>query len=537
MNAKRPLLAVISGAVLALMALLGATDTAHADFNPSYEISIVEPRGGANSDWVLDFSLPEGDVQFGAAVFFIPGEWGITSGDDIPIGSVAGTLTAAATLGIINGPCNNVLPVEFIMLNASTDITDTVVYLDDDDNGDPDYFEDKDDSGLQDGFEKYPDFITRALVDEDDQPLQPIRRVAGITIVAGVNVLLQFLVFEPGTFIDEKIPNDVELGYPSVTLLQNVGDPDADPIPGAITDFCTPLLTQITSFGITRDNACTDTSAERLDPLCDVSSVVLLACDDTDDNDGDQTTNDGCPTVGDGAETACDDDVDDDSDGWVNDGCPAVEEPENSTPTEPDESGVAISTNPAEGTYTFTVIAAGQRDADGDGIENGMDTCAFDVNEGDPRIKGDGDLDEDGLDAACDPNDNETNSDNDTPDGDGYTNRQDNCPLIANGELEEDVPGVGNQRDSDDDSIGDACDPDPDNADAQGELVFATVSPEVSIGPGGAPTDGATPPADSDDDGGGGATIIIVIAVIAAVVVLGGGAFYFMRRGGTAGRS
>lgn len=546
MNAKLPLLAVISGAVLALVALLGATDTARADFNPSYEISIVEPRGGASSDWLLDFSLPEGDVQFGAAVFFIPGEWGITSGDDIPIGAVSGTLTAAATLGIINGPCNNVLPVEFTMLNASIDVTDTVSYLDaepeaDEEgydpnnpgNGEPDYSEDKDGSGLQDGFEKYPDFITRTIVDEDDQPQQPIRRVAGITIVAGVKVLLQFLVFEPGTFIDEQIPNDVELGYPSVTLLQNAGDPDADPIPGAITDFCTPLLTKITNFGITRDNTCTDTSAERLDPLCEVSSVVLLECDDGDDNDGDQTANDGCPTVGDGAETACDDDVDDDSDGRVNDGCPAVEEPENSTPTEPDESGVAISTNPAEGTYTFTVIAAGQRDADGDGYENSMDTCAFDVNEGDPRIKGDGDLDEDGLDAICDPNDNEINSDNDLPEGDGYTNRQDNCPLIANGELEEDVPNAGNQRDSDDDSIGDACDPNPDDPDTEGELVFGTVSPEVSIGPGAAPSDGATPAVDSDDDGGGGAAIIIVIAVIAAVVVLGGGAFFFMRRRGT----
>lgn len=234
MNAKLPLLAVISGAVLALVALLGATDTARADFNPSYEISIVEPRGGASSNWVLDFSLPEGDVQFGAAVFFIPGEWGITSGDDIPIGAVSGILTAAATLGIINGPCNNVLPVEFTMLNASIDVTDTVSYLDaepeaDEEgydpnnpgNGEPDYSEDKDGSGLQDGFEKYPDFITRTIVDEDDQPQQPIRRVAGITIVAGVKVLLQFLVFEPGTFIDEDIPNDVELGYPSVTLLQN----------------------------------------------------------------------------------------------------------------------------------------------------------------------------------------------------------------------------------------------------------------------------------------------------------------------------
>ena len=528
MKPKLPLLAVISGVVLALLAVVGTSDTASADFNPEFELTVIDPQGGANSDVALDFRLPKGDVQFGAAVFFIPTDWEITPGEDAPIGSIAGTVTAVATLGIINGACADVLPVEFIMLNSSIDTSDTVVYLDDDDNGDPDYFEDKDGNGLQDGFERYPDFITRALVDEDGQPLQPIRRLAGITIIAGVNVLLQFLIFEPGTFIDEEIPNDPELGYPSVTLLQNVGDPESEPIPGAITDFCTPLVTVITTFGVTRDNACTDTSAERLDPLCDVSSVVFLECDNLRDDDGDQTVNDGCPTVGDVAETICDNADDDDGDGWVNVGCPAVEEPENSTPTEPDESGVTLSTNPAEGTYTFTLIAAGQRDAEGDGYENALDTCPFDINEGDPRVKGEGDFDGDGLDAACDPNDDETNSDEDL---DGYTNRQDNCPLDANGELEEDVPNAGNQTDRDDDGIGDACDPNPDDPDTEGELVFGTISQTVTIGPGGDPP--AQDGTDGDDDDGGGATIIIIIAIIAAVAILGGGAFFLMRRGST----
>lgn len=547
MKLKLPLLTGVACAVLALTALVGTTDTARADFNPTYEIAISESEAGATSNWTFDFGVPKGDSMFGAAVFFIPSEFIITPGDEIPIGAVVGTVNAIATLGIINGACDSSLPVDFIMLNASIDITDTVVYLDEDPepgedgydpqnpgNDVPDYYEDRDDNGLQDGIEKYPDFITRTLVDEDDQPLQPIRRAAGITVVAGAEVLLQFLIFEPGTFIDEDIPSDPELGYPAVTLLQNAGDPDFDPIPGPITDFCSPLITNIVSFGISKDNTCTDSGVERPDPICSVGSAKLLQCDNTRDDDADKFINDGCPTVGDAEEAACDDNVDDDGDGAVNDGCPAVDEPEDNTPTDPDESGIVLLTNPSAGTYTFILIAAGQRDADGDGYENSLDTCAFVTNVGDPRIKGDGDLDFDGLDAACDPNDDApsggTNSDEDL---DGFINRQDNCPLDANGENED------NQRDTDDDGIGDVCDPNPDNPDTEGELIFGRVDLDVTIGAGGPPdgdtTDDDTTGGADDDDDGGSAILFIIIGIIAAVVVLGGGAFFLSRRSGSGG--
>ena len=476
-----PRLVFIASSLIGLLAfvlIIGGTDTAYGQtFNPTYEITLVDPTPGANSDFTTEFGLPVGDVNFGGVVFFVPEEWGITPADEIPIGAVVGDLTATATLGLINNACNNPLPVKFIMLNASIDPFDTVDYLDTDENGTEDYAEDKDGSGIQDGFEKYPDFITRVLDDkpgdEVGEPLQPIRRAAGIAIIAGINVLLQFLIFEPGTFINENIPTDPELGYPTVTLLQNAGDPAFDPIPGPITDFCTPLTTNNTTLGVSKDNACTDTTVERLDPICEVTSALL--------------TEEGGTT--------------------------------------PDEGGVPLLTNPQDSTYTFTIIAAGQRDADGDGYENTLDTCPLVPNEGDPRISGDADNDNDGLDAACDPNDNEINSDEDL---DGYLNRGDNCPLDANGENED------NQRDSDNDAIGDACDPDPDDQDAQGELIITTVTKEVVVGTGmGEP---GPPPGFSngggDDDGGGGALIIIIIAVIAAVVVVGGGAFYFMRRGG-----
>ena len=487
-------LLVTGGGLLGLLALilvLGSADSAQAGtFNPELVITMADNAPEASADFTADFNLPSGDVNFAALVTFIPKNFGIVPGDKIPIGAVVGDLTAQATLGLINAACANVLPVEFTMLNASIDPTDTVVYLDEDDNGTEDYAEDLDESGLQDGFEKYPDFITRVLVDEQDKPLQPLRRSAGITIVASINVLLQFLVFEPGTFINEEIPHDESLGYPSVVLLQNAGDPTTDPIPGPITDFCTPLLSVNTSYGMSKDNPCTDsdTPVDELDPICAARSVTFEVPDE--------------PT------------------------------------TDPDESGVQLFANPQDSKYDFTVIAAGQRDADDDGIENALDTCQFIPNEGDPRINADGDGDSDGLDKACDSDDATTNSDEDY---DGYLNRGDNCPLNENGEEQD------NQRDSDDDTIGDACDPDKDDADAQGELKKDTVVYTVTIGAGtgagGPPSAEACPdcvgnedgPPEPTDDGGGSSIIIIIIAVIAAVVVLGGGAFFFMRRGGGGG--
>ena len=113
------------------------------------------------------------------------------------------------------------------------------------------------------------------------------------------------------------------------------------------------------------------------------------------------------------------------------------------------DKGDVLQRNPPAGSYTFALTAFGLRDADGDGIENALDTCPFDVNVGNPRIPGDGDADLDGLDAACDPNDLVANADED---GDQTLNRGDLCPL---------VPGrdpSGAQKDTDYDQIGDECD-------------------------------------------------------------------------------
>lgn len=457
----RPLLrlSALIGA-LALVMLVGGYDTARAGtFNPTFEIEVVDNTPETPSDFKVTFGVPVGDVNFGGFVAFIPNDWGIVDGEAIDDGTEVGLVTADATLGLVNNPCAQNVPVEFKMYDASLDESDTVSFEDLDEDTTRDFAESNvnPDDLIPDAIYKYPEFIPRIF----DEGQKPLRRSAGVSIVAGTPVLLQFLIFAPGTVLNENIPNDAELGFPSVTLLQNIGDPDVVPAPGVITDFCSPLTSINSTFGGTAD--------------------------------------------------------------------------------------APLSMNPQNGTYTFTVIAAGQRDADNDGYENSLDTCAFITNIGDPRVPGNGDLDGDGLDAACDPNDDAaTGGTNSDQDGDGYLNRQDNCPLVANGELNEE-DASGNQEEDEDpgDAIGSPCDTNPTELD--GELLLETLTIDVIVGdgtgPGGPPTncptcllsgdDSQVDPPENDDGGGSSATLIIVIAaVIAAIVVIGGGAALMARRRG-----
>ena len=489
--------AAVVGA-LALVLFAAGTDSvsAEATFKPEFKLAISATEPESVGDTVVDFNLPEGDVNFAGIVAFIPNEWGIVTGDQITVGAKVGELTSVAVLGLIGGACNQALEPTFDMLNATIDITKTVSFEDLDENNTRDYADDADDDGIPNAVEMYPEFISRLFEGQAD--LQPIRRSAAITPVAGIPVLLQFLVFEPGTLISDEIPHGEELGFPSVTLLQNAGDPDVIPAPGAITDFCSPLTSHNEAYGVSQDN--------------------------------------------------------EESEGV-------------------DESGETLQVTPKDGKYNFAGFAFGQRDADGDSYENSLDTCPYTVNDGSPRISYDGDLDGDGLDSACDPSDDPASGTNSDQDGDGYLNRQDNCPLFSNGE------DATNQNDLDRDQIGDPCDTNPgtidgDDTTADGALIPLQTVQEVTIGTGagpagppsneagstcdgkcwtadwtvqppptggtGPPTDtptdtGPTPsPTDDDGNGDGGSSIGLIIGIIvAAVVVVGGGGFLLMRRRGS----
>ncbi|MEX0682415.1 MAG: hypothetical protein WD904_09900 [Dehalococcoidia bacterium] len=470
---RHPLLALAAATItlLALVVFASPSDTYAGTFAPALTVCLddattADPNPSADGDpeecdgdntpevsstFASSFGIGEEDTNFAAVVAYIPPDWGVVKGDSIPIGTDVGYLDANATLGLINSACNQVLPVHFEFKNSSLDTTDTVSFDDEDENGTND-FADKDDEDNYLSVTKYPEFLNRLF---EDVSVPPIRRSSGVAIVAAIPVLLQFLIFPPGTEINEDLPSDEDLGYPSVTVLQNAGDPGIVPEPGPITDFCAPLVT---------------------------SNVTLGTAED----------------------------------------------------------GTTLFVNPQNGVHTFTTVSFGQRDADNDGFENSLDTCPFDVNEGNPKETLNGDLDNDGLDAACDPNDDAATGGTDSDDdADNYPNRQDNCPLEPNG------PDETNQKDTDTDQIGDVCDPDPDVED--GELSFSRLEAEVTIGDGtgtgGQPSDTACPDCypyvpgekvEPPDDGDGGSNTGVIIgvaaAVIAAVVVLGGGAALMMRR-------
>lgn len=100
----------------------------------------------------------------------------------------------------------------------------------------------------------------------------------------------------------------------------------------------------------------------------------------------------------------------------------------------------------SEGAGVDASVVGALFDQDGDGILDNRDSCPNTVNDGQ-------DLDADGIDDACDP---EVSGDTDI-DGDGIANGEDNCPTIANSD----------QRNTDSDLKGDACDTDRDGDGVQ----------------------------------------------------------------------
>jgi len=457
----------------------------------------------------------------GGLIGFIPSNFTLVPG--APIGSIGGVLTSTEQQGLINGPCGIKINVKFTLLNASTNINDTI---DPRIVGEHNVFEplaqDANSNGIPDGVDKYPTFLRNHFDPDwnkgpdgrpnygDDPsddvpgpiaPVAPIARIGGFTKIEGGWTSLQVILFMPGDllpFAGDDVQFRGDLGFPLVTVRQ---DPTVPSSPGVTSDFCAPLRFETLNFGLTRDNPCTglDTGATRgncpseFDTVLQNAGYPLFPCDPNGniDDDQDGAVNDGCPQVNivpeSGAE--CANNISDDpEDSTINDGCPVVGDKSEGgfiggACSGNDEGGCLRFKLPLEaGATDISIVTASQRDADGDGLENTLDTCSLKPNpEWIPRIfDSASDTDGDGLPNVCDPlpftpspgsplapgNPNRSCFDTGLvgpdEDQDCYSNRQDNCPLHDQQDLGASAGSAADNRpvqtDLDEDGIGDACD-------------------------------------------------------------------------------
>lgn len=256
----------------------------------------------------------------------------------------------------------------------------------------------------------------------DGDIIYPRLRSAGTTIVSGTDVILQFLIFDKGalTALSANPPYSqftAGKGYPSFTVLQDpTTGTSANPQPasaGSIVDFCSPLVST------------TATLATTVAGIGGVGGGVAL----------------GRNALADGGSPPC----------LAGGGPPGG------------PCGLSTGGVTNTGTHLLQAYARSARDADNDGYENGFDTCPFTANlDADPRTSTGPDLPApgDGLDSACDTTPGATFND---ADSDGYSNRLDNCPLVANPDQADNNEVSVNLFPADggpgSDGIGDACDP------------------------------------------------------------------------------
>ena len=248
------------------------------------------------------FRTPDDDrsrSNFGGLITFTPPEWGVASDAGVPDGTLVGTLVSDAVLGLFNNPCRTELFVTFDLFDATTDRSNPIDPLP---SGTADRLsplaEDADNNGNQDGIDRWPSYLDEVFEDVPTGFDTLHARLFGSNsnAVPGLTIVLNFMIFEPGSQIAAGFPLNIDprLGYPTVTVLNDPTATSSNEDP--INDFCAPLAVRTTAQGTVGNGI-----DFRTTPVADgvYQFVTFTASIPDQDGDGIENTLDPCPYTAD----------------------------------------------------------------------------------------------------------------------------------------------------------------------------------------------------------------------------------------------
>jgi uncharacterized membrane protein YgcG len=386
------LMAVVAAAAL----FMGHDGTATAQnfFNPCGSLSLSSTAANTPADIKGNFGIgldPATCGRFASAqdrpgewnsaglITFTPPGWNVGKDADIPDGTKVGTFKSEAVLGILDNGCSTVLNVNFDLLDATIDQTNVVAAKP---PGEKDRLSPiaATENGVPAGALHWPDYLSKLATDDRyGMDLSKLRaRFIGVNNkdVVGTTVILNFLVFEPGAKVSNKIQLDPALGYPAVTVLQ---DPSAiasfqDPV----SDFCAPLWTESSLSGTAGG------ATFRGNPGDGIYNFVTYIVPAPDaDNDGIENSLDPCPYT---ANTS----------GWD----PRAPLVKGQTVGDPDIDGIPSDCDPDPNVQSLHNAGSGasRHDEDDDRWQNRGDNCSIVANQDQA------DADGDAIGDACDQN-------------------------------------------------------------------------------------------------------------------------------------
>jgi hypothetical protein len=269
MAGKRIVVFSLFGLVALALTVFASSGTQAGTYKVLLAYSLSDYTAGATANTLNDIKIPVPDLNYedSSMLTFNPIDPSSVMGLAIPIGAGVGLLAATSTVGISNGACNSGLLPNFTLYNASVVTTGAGVLEPADlywvlkDKTKFPVPKGKWDTNLEDYLEGYPGFLNEMFDPDGAGPLPPLKprsRYAGHAFVANMNILIQVVTFSPGQMA--QLPGIYQqlgaaIGRPSLVILNNpISQEEA---PGAISDFCTPLVTTTTTYGVSTDNPAT----------------------------------------------------------------------------------------------------------------------------------------------------------------------------------------------------------------------------------------------------------------------------------------